>query len=527
MARTPDYHRAALLASALLSSRKDLDYWRRGSIVSRVPVFESNALEYLQSGLPFSADTSNLSGEICGDGVTDRVADTVEQWLDRGVFVVRPEDHFRAETQVSEVAPVLFAKGDQSLLRSPIAAILNSRKPRRISPDHRWVQTTLAEVKLVGRRDCAIATSYGSGPYDLISVAARRLACPVIVVCPEVLPFMVSNEKRTEFETTYGELFASNQSLFLSPFSPGSMPPTGVRLVVRDRVVAALAQYLLIAEIRAGGTMTDVLRAVHEGKERFTVFLPDAPDEGTSGNFRAREMLSSVKVEVLSDESVRKCRNEARADPRAMPALSKKGELILSPVGEAGYLIHYTRSCPGPWPGQSLSDYYESLIDNGPGAEHSAFDTLRRMLSEGLLRGSSTFVRGKTPVVSFTERTPYEIHELVRWRRGLIRWSFEPYGIAIDRPTLVNLGAEPVAYGDEEVFKQMPTDRGYLFQLRASRDNDWSGEKEWRTRGDLKLGDIPQAHITVVVPSLEEARLVQCEFGYSVTLAGVSDEKSF
>lgn len=182
-------------------------------------------------------------------------------------------------------------------------------------------------------------------------------------------------------------------------------------------------------------------------------------------------------------------------------------------VDLSGYLFHYVRSCPGPWPGQTIADYCRSLAEGSPESRHTAFDSLQRILSEGTTRGSNRLTRGPLPVVSFTERPPGELEAIIRWRPGLIRWSFEPYGIGVPKEILGKLGARPVIYGDEGALGRLNKDERLFFQFRKTDGADWSGEKEWRLIGDLDLGLISPERLLVLVPSVHEAQVIEARFG--------------
>jgi hypothetical protein len=103
----------------------------------------------------------------------------------------------------------------------------------------------------------------------------------------------------------------------------------------------------------------------------------------------------------------------------------------------------------------------------------------------------------------------------------LIRWSFEPYGIAVLKKPLLDLGAKPVIYGDEKMFEDLSDDRKHLFQIRKRTGSDWSLEREWRLPGDFSLQRVPRDAITIIVASLTEAKVVHHQFGFEVTLAGI------
>ncbi|MBM3302703.1 MAG: hypothetical protein FJY85_22475 [Deltaproteobacteria bacterium] len=186
---------------------------------------------------------------------------------------------------------------------------------------------------------------------------------------------------------------------------------------------------------------------------------------------------------------------------------------------DSSFLVHYTRSCPGPWPGQTIAEYCRSLVDGCENSAHTAFHTLHRILTERLIRGSNRLTRGPERVVSFTECLPGELNRLIKWHRGLIRWSFEPYGIAIRRKLLWILGASQVVYGDEELYLRLPQDDKYRFQLLKSGGSDWSREKEWRLIGDLNLKDVAKENFIVLVSEPHEAVIIEEAFDCPVALA--------
>ena len=161
------------------------------------------------------------------------------------------------------------------------------------------------------------------------------------------------------------------------------------------------------------------------------------------------------------------------------------------------YLCHYTRPCPGPWPGQSHRDYLDSLLKGEASCGHNALDTLERILREGRIRGSHRLVRGVDAVVSWTSRPPWDLGKMRRWNRGLMRWTFEPYGIAVNRRDLRRLGAKPAVYGPTRLYQELSPEERYRFQLQGSTGMSWKLEREWRLLGDLALAEEMDAFVFV------------------------------
>jgi hypothetical protein len=387
------------------------------------------------------------------------------------------------------IPEVVFAFGDPSIALSRAAAVLNSRKSRRAGPNDSWITATGGLVRYAEKAELTVVSSFGTLPYCMVSRLA--LGMPLIVVCDDVLPFM-SPSLAEEFFSRYGDLFRCDSTLFISPFPPSANLQRGVRFVERDLLVAALASVLLVGELKPGGNMEKIVESAGD---------------------------RNIDVIRYSD-------SEVTATVPARPVIQVKSRTRQTMIptfreiaGKTRYLIHYTRSCPGPWPSQTVADYCLSLIRGCERSAHTGFDTLVRILEERLIRGSSQLTRRGHRVVSLTECSPEEISALTKWRRSLIRWSFEPYGVAFPKDDLFKLGALPVIYAVEEAFQDLAGDLQHLFQLQGRNTTDWSAEKEWRVRGDLVLDEALREKMVVIVPTREEATIIPRKFGVMVALA--------
>jgi hypothetical protein len=504
-----------LFATAVLSHRSDLNARLRSQIVSRVRPFDihsrSESLDALASalqavGAPFSPRA--LTANRWREAVL-----AASEWLRRGIFVLARNEIKAPEPSLHDLPPIFFAKGSRSLLHRTGVAILNSRKSRPITAQDYWITATKERVASAMQLHGAIVSSYGNLSYSLVTCLAKDF--PLILVCDDVLPFMDSEPKARQFQSTYWDLFNPESTLFISSFPPGRLPARADRLAARDHVVAALSSVLMVAEVRPGGNMDAILDVASRRKVKVLGIHQDE---------------ARVEKESHSEKIVNKRRSR-------QSCLQQSNRGVHEPKGvnwpdfvdfgaRSSYLIHFTRSCPGPWPGQTMAQYCRSLIDGSATSSHTAFDTLYRILEEKLVRGSSRLTRGSRPVVSLTECMPSEISAVVKWRPGLIRWSFEPYGIAVRKDAISELGARPVVYGTEEVLRKMPEDEKYLFQIRKSDQKDWTAEKEWRLPGDLLLTWIRHEDLVVIVPDPEEAKIIQANFGYNVASAGVGVSQS-
>lgn len=519
-----DRLRAALFTAALLENRRDLTYERRSLVIANVPAFDLGSRSEIIEGVSQGFGHAGLDGGSVYSLSPKRWEEArskTEDWIRQGVFLVSRESVVAADENPDEFPPVLFAFGNRHLLGQPTACILNSRKPRAIAPSDSWIIITKALFREAVRRVSVVVSSFGTLPYALVSRLSCACQAGLIVACDHVMPFLRDGPKREDFLCRHQDLFRPERTLFLSPFPPGPVPPATERWRQRDNLVVALSSLVFVAAVRAGGNMEKVLTRAVKRKIRVAIFVPDRPDPCSAGNLSFLKTIPRERVERIEFRTCQHTVKMPKSNSKMFSA-RRRGPLELKnwPAKDS-CLIHYTRSCHGPWPGESLAEYCQSIIDCRESAAHSGFHTLVRILEERRIRASRRLTRGNVPVVSFTECLPSELEKLVKWRKGLIRWSFEPYGVAVQRETLSNLGAASVIYGREHQYKDLPDDRKHLFQLRGSAGKDWIDEREWRLRADLSLEALSCGEITVIVAEIEEARTIRDRFGYDVTLAGL------
>ncbi len=410
-------------------------------------------------------------------------------------FTVHVQDVFPGGDKMPTFPEILYCFGNRDLLALPRACVLNSRKPRAVKPGERWLEATRAFVERAAEAGYVIVSSLGTLAYAWTSFLALEKRVPLIVVCDRLLPGSVPQKEAFVMGSLPGD-FHSRQVLLVSPFNPDTLFPAKLRGPVRDRCVAALSHTVWFAEIRAGGVMEQVADdAVRRGRP-VSVFRPSRFDLPTAGN---RNLLAAGNVEAIDLPFFQNAEPEFSAGRESEGVTATADEW---PDGE--YLIHFTRSCPGPWPGQSGEEYFRSLFHRDPGAGHTAFDALARIVREGRIRASARLIRGREGVVSFTACSPSEVLRMRRWNPGLLRWTFEPYGIAVRTSVLRELGIRPVVYAPEEDYRTLPPEERYLFQVHRPPRTDWSNEKEWRLKGDLSLDLLSPRDLVLLVAKEQE-----------------------
>lgn len=188
-----------------------------------------------------------------------------------------------------------------------------------------------------------------------------------------------------------------------------------------------------------------------------------------------------------------------------------KAPSILQRPGTWDYLTHFTRACDAAWPGESLSEYLAWLADGSLDATREALDALRRICAMHRVIGSGRLMPARTPMVSLSARPPWELSERMIWRRGLARWTFRPYGVAVKRAAMERLGARAVAYLSKQELNGLPPAERIYAQRHEPPKSDWSPEAEWRLRGDLDLGALRPDDWFALVPANAEAAALRAE----------------
>lgn len=154
------------------------------------------------------------------------------------------------------------------------------------------------------------------------------------------------------------------------------------------------------------------------------------------------------------------------------------------------WLVHCTRATPGPWPQQDFREHLDDILRQDRWEIPSPLETLTRILQNRRLLATGYLKRSGSRSISFSARPLRDLLDSRCYQRHLQRWDWEPYGIAIAKKHLVQLGAQPVRYG---------LDADSDVQAR------WQMEEEWRLNGDLSLADLPWGGGFVFVPDLKTA----------------------
>lgn len=400
---------------------------------------------------------------------------------------------------------VLFFKGEMPG-RFPLLAFFNSRKPRPISPDTLWLQALRFLLRELEGETIAIAASTGTLTYDLAAAHAIRAGIPLKLIVPYSI-LMPGTERAALYEKAASGVF--------SCLPATSSCPKAQRLVCRDRLLASLSQIHAIIVLRRGGNLISILKdgqTLSSGPRLIFDSGKRTPDN--EGNyillerFPARSRVFTLP-ELPASGRTKPTSPASAADVSIPPPYGQTALTAGQPEPEAAFharvdwdrfLFHFTRACPGPWPGQNEADYHRSILDNDPFCGHTALDTLTKILEELRIRAGFGLIRGTDPVISFSSMGPPRFRALRRWNASRARWTVEPYGIAISRKIMRQLGAKPAVYGREKVYELLPETERFRFQSDPSGHPEWRHEREWRILGDLEIDKLPAGTWFAFVP---------------------------
>lgn len=282
--------------------------------------------------------------------------------------------------------------------------------------------------------------------------------------------------------------------------------------IERDPWIIAIADRIDVLHLRRGGTIErTILRRLEVDPFGVRVAMEDV---------RAAERLLAAgalgRFLPRSSETLECEREQADSRESALKAEA-------SDWNDDEWLVHCTRRCDGPWPGQSWSQYRdEMLLGSDESASREPLDTLRRIVRMRRLIAGATTSKQAHRVVCFSAVPLPELLRRRTFRSHVSRWDYEPYGIAIRRRAAMNCGLKPVVYGKASQRNELPEKDRFLFQA-AGRDREWEAEKEWRGLGDLDLASVDPADVRVFVPGEREAAAIATVNGCGWPVVCVSD----
>ncbi|CAD76451.1 hypothetical protein RB9779 [Rhodopirellula baltica SH 1] len=281
--------------------------------------------------------------------------------------------------------------------------------------------------------------------------------------------------------------------------SPDALRSEKPRFAInRDEWIIAVADRIDVLQSRRGGKIEQaVLRRLEVDPFGVRVGMDDPKaaerllKAGALGRFLSRS------CDVISDIHAE----------RSQPGTAKKST-DSNVLEQDEWLVHCTRRCDGPWPGQSWTQYRdEMLLGSDEAAARESLHSLRRIVRMRRLIAGATTSKKDHRVVCLSAVPLPDLLRRRTFRSHVSRWDYEPFGIAIRRSAASKVGLRPVIYGPASVRDGLPADERYLYQAEG-RDQDWTAEKEWRSLGDVDLDSLDVDDVCVFVPSETDGQVI-------------------
>ena len=412
---------------------------------------------------------------------------TVIPWDNCSQFWAYPAEDNAGKSD--KPAHSMAVAGAEPELNSRRCVLLLSRLPKRSCAEEEWLQFVREAVDWAGKQNYTIVSSVGMMGWEYVTWYAANRGIPIwIVLPPDRLSGTLGNIESIISRLELDETRAS----CLQPLSEGNLPKAYI-MHLRDRVTFNLA---------------------HER-------MPIALRKGSSWN-RLTQNAVGVNRQF-----------ETKYPVRSKPGWVNLKEGCSNPLEDTGveYLIHWTRGVYGPWPGESHADYFRELTNTNTGNPRDGYNTLNQIVMSGVIRGEGRMIREGEPTISFTASAPAETMKRLSYRAALGHWNYEPYGIAIPKSLLADIGAKPVIYGDNDRFEELNVEEKPYFQFSGRNtsqtgqndtppEKNWVTENEWRLIGDFDFSSISE-HIFLLLPNRSEAEQMGHETGYkALALSG-------
>jgi hypothetical protein len=353
--------------------------------------------------------------------------------------------------------------GNKELTNNKLAAILNSSQSKTPCGEDAWINGSVAAVRNLLDRGNTVITSLYLNTWELLVYLVSEYGGSQVIVSPvtgENLGYNLYYKTIKQFKLDKNK----TAMVFVKPESDSKKPKAA--WFRRDQAIFKMADLLAPVSIRPRGKMERLLSETE------------------------KEIESKFRIDYVG--------------PLVQPP---KYDFKKATFTDAkwDYIVHWTRTHHGPWPGESKYEFYKRLVNSGTEYPNKAFNSLKNMIRERKVYASSERIRKSIRCIGFSDLEPESMLKLMRWLPKRVRWNFEPYGIAVRKVAAEKAGIRQVIYGDDDLYEKLSEDDKPYFQSRGKKDVDWSEEHEWRKIGDLAIGDIPDDNLMLISWRKKEA----------------------
>ncbi len=358
------------------------------------------------------------------------------------------------------------------------ATVVLSRQALRPCAACPWVRQSAQAIKWIKAQGLVLTTSVGMQTWELVTFlgSIHELDLEIFLPCrnePELEG--LAAHIREQFR------LCNRKVRFTGVFPASCQTPTEDIRLARDREIVGRTQMVIPISVRPNGHMERLIREAEK---------------------REKPIIDKFQVDY-----------ERRREPLAYRLDKSEINPEIEGMGNQ-YLFHWTRTTNTPWPTETSSDFYRAITES-QNYPRSAFHSLINILTAGIIRASSRNMPGNAATVSFSDRQPSDMTELMSWRSRYRVMSFEPYAVGIDRSAAADLNILPVIYYDRTSGRSAKsfdvTDR-WRTQSRGVR-SDWTLEGEYRCRGDMDLSEIPADKMLALCHTRREAEIIHDETG--------------
>lgn len=191
--------------------------------------------------------------------------------------------------------PILYTRGDPAIWAdAESVAVVGSRKTR--DP---YAGCARAFAKAAARRGAVVVAGFALGADSIGHTAARDAGGPTVCVMPCGLDKVFPPENRALWE----DLLAYERAVFVSEFDFG-LRASSLTLRKRNKLIAAFAQGVLVAQSAANGGAMNAYRFGRDQKKSIATFRADGSQD-TTGNaaISAEAANGDVTLAARLDES--------------------------------------------------------------------------------------------------------------------------------------------------------------------------------------------------------------------------------